>query len=350
MAATTTDRPWDGSASRFSPKEWAASCLLDRGVGGVNDKSRYALPVREPDGTLNVNAVHAAAGRIGQVDAAAAAKRAAAVALTKCYGLLGTKPPDHVRELTGNTAGTGTDSVSSVERMVTAGAVEIRSTGTRKTVGGYAARFGARSREMSFGYERVNNGFFSEQAKAGFPNTMARWNHEPTLLLGTTSAQTLRVSVDHIGLDFSVDLPECRSDLFELIGRGDVASASFCFIAAPDGGDSWSYENGAPVRTLLRCAQLIDVAPVGGSAQAAYPSASVAIRSLARHCDTSVEEIRALADRDELRKLFTDTRRTLTTEQAGARLAELACPQHVARDHAYREAVLRLHARRAAWA
>jgi HK97 family phage prohead protease len=223
--------------------------------------------------------------------------------------------------------GDGGGSVSSLERMVTAGAVEIRSSGAaRKTVGGYAARFGARSREMSFGFERVDSGFFSEQAKAAFPNTMARWNHEPTLLLGTTSSGTLRLSVDSIGLDFSVDLPECRADLFELIGRGDVANASFCFVAAPDGGDSWSYENGSPVRTLLRCAQLVDVAPVGGSSLAAYPSATVALRSLARHCDASEEEIRALADRDELRKLFCDSRRTLTVEQAQARVEALRRP------------------------
>ena len=104
------------------------------------------------------------------------------------------------------------------------------------------------------------------------------------------------------------------------------------------------------MRTLLRCAQLIDVAPVGGSALAAYPSASVALRSLARHCDASVEEIRALADRDELRKLFCDSRRTLTVAQAQRRLDELRVPRHIAIADEHRQATLRLHARRMAWA
>jgi len=57
--AATTSKPWNGSASRFTDEQYRRSCLLDRGGDGPV-KSRCSLPVREPDGTLNVNALKAA--------------------------------------------------------------------------------------------------------------------------------------------------------------------------------------------------------------------------------------------------------------------------------------------------
>ena len=60
-----TDKPWNGAASRFTNDEWRHSCILDRGDEFNTFKERYALPVREPDGQVNLNAVHAAAGGRG---------------------------------------------------------------------------------------------------------------------------------------------------------------------------------------------------------------------------------------------------------------------------------------------
>jgi hypothetical protein len=86
--AKTTDRPWDGSASRFTDEEWERSCILDRGTGNT-PKERYALPVREPDGTINIRALHAARavlhGARGGVRAPAAAKAAAERKLDRLY-------------------------------------------------------------------------------------------------------------------------------------------------------------------------------------------------------------------------------------------------------------------------
>lgn len=59
----TTDKAWDGSASRFTDEQYQRSCLIDRG-GDASVKERCSLPVLEPDGTLNVNALPAALGRI----------------------------------------------------------------------------------------------------------------------------------------------------------------------------------------------------------------------------------------------------------------------------------------------
>lgn len=96
-AASTTSAPWDGSPSRFSDSQWAASCVLDRGASAGTAKTRYSLPIREPGGALNANAVAAAAGRLNQVkDAAASAISAAKAALRSAYKTLGKTPPDSI--------------------------------------------------------------------------------------------------------------------------------------------------------------------------------------------------------------------------------------------------------------
>ena len=57
-AGVTADR-WDADPSRFEDEQYAASCLIDRG-GDMSVKARSALPVLEPDGRVNVQAVRKA--------------------------------------------------------------------------------------------------------------------------------------------------------------------------------------------------------------------------------------------------------------------------------------------------
>lgn len=49
----------------YTVDQWRRACLLDTGEGDPDTKQRYKLPVREPGGDLNRNAVHAAAGGRG---------------------------------------------------------------------------------------------------------------------------------------------------------------------------------------------------------------------------------------------------------------------------------------------
>ena len=73
---------WDSSASRFSDEEYEASCVVVR-QGEAPIKERASLPVLEPDGALNVEALHRAAavlmrGSVGSVtldEKSAAARR-----------------------------------------------------------------------------------------------------------------------------------------------------------------------------------------------------------------------------------------------------------------------------------
>jgi hypothetical protein len=71
-----------------------------------------------------------------------------------------------------------------------------------------------------------------------------------------------------------------------------------------DDGEEWGLtDQNFPRRTLLSV-DLHDVAPVNAPA---YLDTSTAIRSLARHMDADVAEVRKLADEGELRKFFMRT-------------------------------------------
>ena len=93
MAVTT--QPWSGDASRFSDEEWTHSCILDMGdcspaAKEATAKERYKLPIREPNGNLNANALGSAAGALAgartPLQACPAAKAAAAGKLRAAYG------------------------------------------------------------------------------------------------------------------------------------------------------------------------------------------------------------------------------------------------------------------------
>lgn len=64
-----SDKPWsDFTEADYNPDQWKRACIihLDPAQGqDPSSKDLHKLPIREPDGTLNRNAVHAAAGGHG---------------------------------------------------------------------------------------------------------------------------------------------------------------------------------------------------------------------------------------------------------------------------------------------
>lgn len=116
-SAAVSDKPWsDFSAADYTPQQWKRACLIDTGTGDPDSKDRYKLPIREPDGTVNRNAVHAAAsvlaGGRGGVQASSADKAKAARALISAYRQLGETPPDSLTSAAGKSfkgADPGTD-------------------------------------------------------------------------------------------------------------------------------------------------------------------------------------------------------------------------------------------------
>lgn len=194
--------------------------------------------------------------------------------------------------------------MSELERRFTTGAVQLRGTADRQLIGGYAAVFNKFSRNLGGFVEQVAPTAFNRSRGNGFPNVVARFNHDDNALLGTIGARTLTLSVDSTGLDYEVDPPKSRADIVELVSRGDVSNSSFAFRTIGDEGDEWgTSDQGYPMRTLLSV-ELVDVAPV---VSPAYPDATAGLRSLAKHKDASFEEVRKLAGTDELRKFFVRT-------------------------------------------
>lgn len=187
-----------------------------------------------------------------------------------------------------------------MERRNTSGVVELRASGDGSRIGGYAAKFGTLSQNLGGFVETIDRAFFNKSAADGWPGVMARYNHEDAYLLGTTQAQTLRLAVDDVGLDYTVDMPDTSyaRDLSALAARGDVAHSSFAFFTFED--DWGMTDGGFPLRTLVS-GRLVDVAPVNTPA---YMDTSSSLRSLAEARSLSVEEVVQMAERNELGKIL----------------------------------------------
>jgi hypothetical protein len=108
VVEAVSNRPWsEFTQADYSPQQWRRACLIDTGRGDEGSKDRYALPVREPSGAVNRNGVHAAAGRLNQVDAPAEVKRKAARALVRLYRSdLDEDPPPRLLSLAGTSEST----------------------------------------------------------------------------------------------------------------------------------------------------------------------------------------------------------------------------------------------------
>lgn len=173
-------------------------------------------------------------------------------------------------------AGILTRSQPGVERRMRAQLrAEVEATG--KLLRGHAAVFDQVA-EIFPGYgEELASTAFDEVLKRDDLDTRALFNHDPSLLLGRSSAGTLRLSTDSTGLEFEADLPNTSyaNDLRELIARGDVTGASFGFLP----GKYEIKRNEAEGSELLRhtsVAELLDVSPVTFPA---YGGTDVALRA-----------------------------------------------------------------------
>ena len=99
-----SDKPWSRfSESDYNDEQWYEACLIKPPKSEYTAKAQAKLPVREPDGTLNRNGVHAAAaalaGARGGVKAGAEEKRKAARALLRLYRELEEEPPKTIERL-----------------------------------------------------------------------------------------------------------------------------------------------------------------------------------------------------------------------------------------------------------
>ena len=155
-----------------------------------------------------------------------------------------------------------------IERRIFDG--EFRALADQSTVEGYAAVFDEES-EPIFGsfIEVIAHGAFRKTIKEN--DIRALINHDPNLILGRTTNETLRLKEDKKGLKYEVDLPDTTyaRDLKESILRGDITQNSFGFQTVKD---EWSKDG--KTRTL-REVRLYDISPVTFPA---YPQTSLQMR------------------------------------------------------------------------
>lgn len=222
--------------------------------------------------------------------------------------------------------------MTAVERRFTTVKVEMRTPPGEETprIGGYAAKFNLRSRNLGGFVEVVTPSFFERSRGNNWPDVLCRYNHDDNQLLGTSGAGTLSLRIDTVGLDYEVRPPNAAAYLVELVQRGDVHKSSFAF-RVPPGGDDWGLDSdtGYPLRSLTS-GILVDVAPVNTPAYVDTSTAlrtleqapgseqvmelrrlgigpEAALRSLALRMSADFDEVLAMAEADELRKFFVRT-------------------------------------------
>jgi HK97 family phage prohead protease len=139
---------------------------------------------------------------------------------------------------------------------------------------GYAAKYGITT-DLGYFIEKIRAGAFDEVLKTS--DARALKNHDPNLLLGRESSETLRLSSNSVGLKFEIDVPNTSTgrDTIEEVRRGDLSGCSFAFRVEED---EWKHFDDRPSeRTIVKIGQLYDVGPV---TYPAYQDTTVAVRSL----------------------------------------------------------------------
>ena len=168
------------------------------------------------------------------------------------------------------------EAVSKIETRVFVNDFEVRETSDGMTLTGYAARFNEPSEPLPF-IERIAPGAFKRSLNAR-NDIKLLWNHDSSVVLGSTRAGTLRLMEDEFGLRVEADLPPTTAGLDAKISitRGDVTGFSFGFTV-PANGDSWNADG---TERTLKSVRLLEVST--GVAFPAYPTTNgtAQVRSL----------------------------------------------------------------------
>ncbi len=148
------------------------------------------------------------------------------------------------------------------------------------TVVGYAAVYNSASQDLGGFRETIAPGAFKRCLS---DDVRCLWNHRDEAILGRSSAGTLRLEEDGIGLRYECDLPDTSvgRDVAEGLRRGDITGSSFQFTIDPDGED-WDWSGPVPLRCLRSISRLYDVSPVTFPA---YEDSSCELRSYSDAAD-----------------------------------------------------------------
>ena len=143
-----------------------------------------------------------------------------------------------------------------------------------KQVAGYAIVWNSPSCDLG-GFTELCAPTMLNRTLKESPDVLALRDHKQELLLGRTTAGTLELKTDDIGLAFTVTLPKTQigDDTAVNVANRNLSGVSFGFNMVQD---SWSVDaEGNPVRTLLD----VILHEISITSFPAYPGTSVAVRS-----------------------------------------------------------------------
>jgi HK97 family phage prohead protease len=163
------------------------------------------------------------------------------------------------------------------EVRLTKTAVEVRGSKDAPVIYGHGSVFNKLSENLGGFREIIEEGAFDDVLE---DDTVGLFNHDMSLLLGRTTAGTMRQGVDKNGLWYEIDPPDndIGRRVLSYLERGEVTQSSFGFTIAR-GGETWNEdEDGRLIRTITKVGRLYDQSPVTFPA---YPDTDVALRSLA---------------------------------------------------------------------
>lgn len=174
-------------------------------------------------------------------------------------------------------------SLDGIERRSVSGLVEARvsdSNPSQWQISGYGLVYNSWSEDLGGFKEMIAPGA-ADEVLAANPDIRGLINHNPDLLLGRTTAGTMRVSGDQHGVAYLIDAPDVSyaNDLRVSLERGDITQSSFAFRVA-QGGATWveDPESDLLLRTITKFSGLYDMSPV---TYPAYPATYSGIASFA---------------------------------------------------------------------
>jgi HK97 family phage prohead protease len=170
--------------------------------------------------------------------------------------------------------GKKSDNDETEKRILSFDNTELRVDDEKPMIVGYAAKTGVWA-DLGWFKERIKSGAFNDVMDN---DVRCLKNHDPNLILGRTTNETLRINENTVGLHFENDMPDTTigRDTREEIRSKLITGCSFAFRVAED---DWKYyEDGrVPERTIIKFSQILDVGPV---TYPAYQDTTVAARSL----------------------------------------------------------------------
>lgn len=138
---------------------------------------------------------------------------------------------------------------------------ETREADGRRILCGYFARFDDRYNMWPDFYETIDPHAFDESLTGG--DIRALINHDPTLVLGRTKADTLTLRADDVGIWGEIPVNEADTDAmncYARVQRRDVDQCSIGFELDWDGGSiEYINEPGGVTHSVVRKATLWEV-------------------------------------------------------------------------------------------